>query len=204
MQNQRSEEAAQKDYLEGRPQESSKAEGAVHLHNLEQKHQQDENIDDDELAQFQDSPSEPLATIEGVIDKVVELFKIIATEEIEIERLRIALQKLGQLQDEDYRLIFESVDTNGAGFVRAEEMKAFYDQNNTGPENISLEQCQQVITEYDANEDGMLAFEEFVSLIRPSTIRNAHPSRNHSITIRNQSHRVREDCAVSRFDYVFN
>lgn len=101
---------------------------------------------------------------------MVQLFKIIATEEIEIERLRIALQKLGQLQDEDYRLIFESVDTSRAGFIRAEEMKAFYDGNNTGPENISLEQCQQVIAEYDANEDGMLAFEEFVSLIRPSTI----------------------------------
>ena len=131
---------AQKEYLEERPQQTADVETAIQLSNIEQD-QQEENIDDDEPPQLQHPPAEPFTTIEGVIEKVVQLFKIIATEEIEIERLRIALQKLGQLQDEHYRLMFESIDTSATGYVRAEEMKAFYDESNTGIENVSLEQC---------------------------------------------------------------
>lgn len=104
----------------------------------------------------------------------VNLFKVIAYEENDIEGLR---QVFAHMRDFtiNQRALFDLIDRTKSGNVSAADLLAFLQENLVKEQSEAT--CQEMISEFDSNGDGMLNFDEFINLVLPSSdygLRNIH------------------------------
>lgn len=95
--------------------------------------------------------------------KVANLFKTIALEESDIERLR---QDFGTYREftRDQKALFRVFDKDDDGKIALEEMQAFLtDQKVEG-----VQAAAAVIAEFDSTQDGQLNFDEFLNIFLPA------------------------------------
>lgn len=94
---------------------------------------------------------------------ITDLFRTIAIEESDIERMR---QELAQTRDFDQRVLFERMDLSKDGNISAQEIQKFLDGNYV--KDTTLEECQDIIAEFDSNMDGTMAYDEFLNCFLPA------------------------------------
>lgn len=102
---------------------------------------------------------------EGLPKLVTNLFKVIAVEESDIERLR---QVFSHMKDftQNQRALFEIFDTSKDGKITAEEMLKFMAENMV--KNVKVDDCQEIIAEFDSTQDGTLNYDEFLNIFLPA------------------------------------
>lgn len=91
------------------------------------------------------------------------MFRSIAIDESDIERLR---QELAQTRDFDARALFERLDTTKDGSISAQEMQTFMSENYV--KDIEVQQCQDIIAEFDSSQDGLMNYDEFLNIVLPA------------------------------------
>lgn len=91
------------------------------------------------------------------------MFRSIAIDESDIERLR---QELAQTRDFDPRALFERLDTTKDGSIQAIELQTFMSENYV--KDIEVQQCQEIIAEFDSSQDGLLNYDEFLNIVLPA------------------------------------
>ena len=94
---------------------------------------------------------------------VTDLFRTIAIEESDIERMR---QELAQTRDFDPRVLFERIDLSRDSNITAEEILKFLSENYV--KDTTLAECQDIIAEFDSNMDGTMAYDEFLNCFLPA------------------------------------
>jgi hypothetical protein len=90
------------------------------------------------------------------------IFKSIATEETEIERLR---QELAQTRNFEAQILFNKINTDGNSSISDAELLTFLKDNGT---EASVEDCQAVIAEFDSSGDKQLQYDEFLNMMLPA------------------------------------
>ena len=114
---------------------------------------------------------------------VTELFRSIAIDEtdvssphfifvnfsiFQIERLR---QELAQIRDFDPRVLFERIDErNKDSKITPKELLDFLQDNYM--KHITLEDCQEIVKEFDSSLDGCLNYDEFLNIFLPAANAN--------------------------------
>lgn len=78
---------------------------------------------------------------------VTELFKVVALEESDIERLRQVFSHMREFTM-NQRALFEIFDTTKDGKVTSEEMLKFLQDNLVN--NVNLDDCREIIAEFDS------------------------------------------------------
>ena len=75
-------------------------------------------------------------------------------------------QELAQTRDFDPRSLFERLDTSKDGSINAQELQAFMADNYV--KDVEVQQCQEIIAEFDSSQDGLLNYDEFLNVILPA------------------------------------
>lgn len=94
---------------------------------------------------------------------ITDLFRTIAIEESDIERMR---QELAQTRDYDPRNLFERMDVSKDGNITADELQKFLSENYV--KDTTIEECHDIIAEFDSNMDGTMAYDEFLNCFLPA------------------------------------
>jgi hypothetical protein len=111
----------------------------------------------------EDAKEENVPTGPPVSRFITDLFRTIAIEESDIERMR---QELAQTRDFDPRNLFERIDTSKDGNLTGEEIHRFLSENYV--KDTTLEECNDIIAEFDSNMDGTMAYDEFLNCFLPA------------------------------------
>lgn len=96
---------------------------------------------------------------------VTDLFKVVALEESDIERLRQVFSHMREFTM-NQRALFEIFDTTKDGKVTSEEMLKFLNDNLVN--NVNLDDCREIIAEFDSTQDGTLNYDEFLNMFLPA------------------------------------
>lgn len=96
---------------------------------------------------------------------VTNLFKTVALEEGDIERLRQVFAHMREFSA-NQRGLFDQFDTTKDGKVTAEEIVGFL--NNNLVKGTGVPAAKAVIAEFDSNQDGTLSFDEFINIFMPA------------------------------------
>lgn len=67
---------------------------------------------------------------------------------------------------QNQRALFEIFDTTKDGKVTAEEMLKFMKDNLVN--DVTLNDCQEIIAEFDSTQDGTLNYDEFLNIFLPA------------------------------------
>lgn len=96
---------------------------------------------------------------------VTDLFKVIAIEESDLERLRQVFSHMREFT-QNQRALFEIFDTTKDGKVSAEEMLKFMQDNMVN--DVVIGDCKEIIAEFDSTQDGTLNYDEFLNCFLPA------------------------------------
>ena len=96
---------------------------------------------------------------------VTDLFKVIAIEESDLERLRQVFSHMREFT-QNQRALFEIFDTTKDGKITAQEMLKFMQDNLVN--NVTLDDCAEIISEFDSTQDGTLNYDEFLNCFLPA------------------------------------
>ena len=110
----------------------------------------------------EDAKEENVPTGPPVSRFITDLFRTIAIEESDIERMR---QELAQTRDFDPRNLFERIDASKDGNLTGEEIHRFLSENYV--KDTTLEECNDIIAEFDSN----------MQTIKTSTLSSSSPVR---------------------------
>jgi len=86
-------------------------------------------------------------------------------EESEIERMR---QDLASIKEFEPRNLFDRMNNNDDHHLTASEIQEFMANNHS---NVTIEQCMDIIVEFDSNLDKTLEYDEFLNIFMPATNR---------------------------------
>ena len=96
---------------------------------------------------------------------MADLLKTIAEDEIEINDLR---KQLALLPDFNARALFDHMDVvTWDQELDKEEIHKFLSDNRI--EDISTNECELVMIQYDADRDGSIQFDEFLNMFIPTS-----------------------------------
>ena len=73
---------------------------------------------------------------------------------------------MAQVRDYNPRALFERINSNRSGKITANELLRFLKENYI--KDTSVEQCQEIIGEYDSTQDGLLQYDEFLNIFLPA------------------------------------
>jgi len=90
---------------------------------------------------------------------------VIAVEESDIERLRQVFSYMREFT-ENQRALFEAFDISKDGKVTADEMLKFMEDNMV--KNVKVDDCKEIIAEFDSTQDGTLNYGEFLMIFKPA------------------------------------
>lgn len=96
---------------------------------------------------------------------VTDLFKVVALEESDIERLRQVFSHMREFTM-NQRALFEIFDTSKDSKVTAEEMLKFLKDNLVN--DVTVDDCREIIAEFDSTQDGTLNYDEFLNIFLPA------------------------------------
>ncbi len=111
----------------------------------------------------------------GLPKLVTELYRVIAVEESDIERLRQVFSHMREFTM-NQRALFDIFDTTKVGKLTADEMLKFMVDNLVAGVNIG--DCREIIAEFDSNQDGTLNYDEFLNIFLPADV---HKKELHQI-----------------------
>lgn len=76
------------------------------------------------------------------------------------------LAVMGDGDDEsDARATFDEFDANKDGVITAEELRLVLRRLGLGGEELTVQQCEEMMAAYDCNKDGVLSFDEFKAMM---------------------------------------
>ena len=93
------------------------------------------------------------------------MFKVIAVEESDIERLRQVFSHMREFT-QNQRALFEIFDISKDGKITPDEMLKFMVENLVP--DVKVGDCQEIIAEFDSNQDGTLNYDEFLNIFLPA------------------------------------
>lgn len=96
---------------------------------------------------------------------VTDLFRIIAVEESDIERLRQVFSHMREFTM-NQRALFDIFDTSKDGKITDAEMHKFMVDNLIA--GVTIDDCRDIIAEFDSNQDGTLNYDEFLNIFLPA------------------------------------
>lgn len=96
---------------------------------------------------------------------VANIFKTVALEEGDIERLRQVFAHMREFTA-NQRGLFEQFDANKNGQIAPEEIVNFLNKNLV--KNVNANGAAGVIAEFDSTQDGLLNFDEFLNIFMPA------------------------------------
>lgn len=95
---------------------------------------------------------------------VTDLFRCIALEESDIERLRQVFSHMREFTM-NQRALFEAFDTTKDAKLTPEEILKFMEDNLV---KTNLQEAADIIKEFDSNQDGTLNYDEFLNIFLPA------------------------------------
>lgn len=107
---------------------------------------------------------------------VTELYKVIAIEESDIERLRQVFSHMREFTM-NQRALFDIFDTTKDGKITADEVLKFMVDNLVA--GINIDDCREIIAEFDSNQDGTLNYDEFLNIFLPAADYNLRNVQYH-------------------------
>ena len=96
---------------------------------------------------------------------VTDLFRLVALEESDIERLRQTFSTMREFTM-NQRALFEAFDTTKDGKITCDEVLKFMVDNHVL--GVTLDDCKDIIAEFDSNQDGTLNYDEFLNIFLPA------------------------------------
>ena len=87
------------------------------------------------------------------------------------EFVRAAVDKTSFLQESSLRFAFRYFDKDNSGEITYDEIQAVFEES-INDKNKVKEALSKIISEVDANGDGIISFEEFASIMKKLLLRN--------------------------------
>ena len=97
---------------------------------------------------------------------ITDLYKTIAIEESDIERLRQVFSHMREFTT-NQRALFDIFDTTKDGKLTASEILRFLQDNLV--QGATVGDCAEIISEFDSNQDGTLTYDEFLNMFLPAS-----------------------------------
>jgi len=96
------------------------------------------------------------------IDAMISQIDVNNTQKVDFTEFLLATVNYRQeLQEKELKQIFTSIDKDRSGFLTREEVSEFF--SLTGPEKAA--QLSMLMAEVDKNQDGIISYDEFVTLM---------------------------------------
>lgn len=73
---------------------------------------------------------------------------------------------MANVRDFDSRNLYDRINSNGDQKITADELCAYMTDNFV--KGATIENCTEIIAEYDSSGDGSLSYEEFLNMVLPA------------------------------------